>query len=199
MDTSPGERAAKSGQSARHQRLLRGILIVRAIIVLALGVSFLFSGDDRPILGNLLATFWLIGAVLTLAWVRTNWRRSGWRLALTAGILGVVAAVIGLSRLFIAGAISANSALALLGCSAVLVGTLRLLGAFRDEASERPRPSRRFILGGGEVIIGIVWITTDEMTRAVTNAVGLWALLGGAIMLIDAMSARRTRGEPAPA
>ena len=98
METTPGDEAVSQAQSARHHQLLRGILIVRAVIVLALGVSFLASGDDRPILGNLLATFWLAGAVLTLAWVRSNWRRSGSRLALTAGILGVVAAVIGLSR-----------------------------------------------------------------------------------------------------
>jgi hypothetical protein len=80
---APGE-SMNPGPSARHQTLLQWILIVRACVVLALGVSFLTSGDNRRILGNLLAGFWLAGAVLTLVWVRTNNRRPGSRLALLA-------------------------------------------------------------------------------------------------------------------
>ena len=174
---------------------MQWILIVRACVVLALGISFLTSGDNRRILGNLLAGFWLAGAVLTLVWVRTNGRRPGSRLALIAGSLGFVVAVVGLSRSLIERVISPDAALALLGVSAVLVGTLRLLGGFRDDASGRPRPARRIVLGAGEVLIGVVWIVTDEVNRTVTTAVGVWALLAGSMMLIDAMSARRTSDE----
>ena len=183
----------KPGPSPRRQRLLQWILIVRAALVLALGVAFVAIGHDRHILGNLLAGFWLVGAVLTLVWVRGNKRHPGSRLALIAGSLGIVAAVIGLSRALIEHVISANAALAVLGVSAVLVGTLRIVGGFRDDSSGRSRPARRILLGAGEVLIGVVWIVTDEVTRTVKTAVGVWALLAGSVMLIDAMSARRPR------
>ncbi len=190
-------RDTKSAGSARRRRLVRWILIVRAVVVLSLGLAFLISGDNRTILGNLLSTFWLAGALLTLAWARTNWGRHGSRLGLIAGVVGVAAAVIGLARFLIEGAISADAALAVLGVTAVLVGALRLVGAYRDDAAERPRLSRRIVLGLGEVVIGVVLITTDEVSPTVTTSIAIWALLGGTIMLIDALGAFRTREEPA--
>ena len=180
-------------RSARGRRLVGWLLIGRAILVLSLGLAFLVAGNNRPILGNLLSTYWLAGAILTLAWVRTNWGRHGSRLGLIAGGVGVAAAIIGLSRFLIQSAISADAALTILGATAVLVGTLRLLGAYRDDAAERPRLSRRIILGLGEVIIGVVWITTDEVTPAVTTSAAIWALIGGTIMLIDAINTDTTQ------
>ena len=192
MEASDGA-TANVGRSALRRRLVRWILLVRAIVVLALGLALLISGDNRRILGNFLATFWLASAVLTLTWVRRNRGSSGSRLALTAGVVAAGAAVIGLTRFLIEGAISPDGALALIGATAVLIGALRLLGAFRDDATQRPRRSRRIALGVGEVAIGTVWITTDELTRTVTTAVAVWALLAGTIMLIDAITARSAR------
>ena len=195
MEASGGE--TTSAGPARRQRLIGWILILRAVVVLSLGLAFLFSGDDRPILGNLLAGYWLAGAVLTLAWVRSNRGRSGSRLALIAGVVAIVAAVIGFSRSLIEGVISTNAALALFGATAVVIGLLRLLGAYRDDARERPRLSRRIALGVGEVVIGVVWITTDKVTPTVTTSVAIWALLGGTVMLIDAITMHTTREAPA--
>jgi uncharacterized membrane protein HdeD (DUF308 family) len=172
------------------------ILLVRAIVVLSLGFAFLISADNRPILGNLLATYWLAGALLTFAWVRANRGHPRARLALIAGIVGVVAAVIGLTRAFIEDALSVDAALALIGATAVVIGTLRLVGAFRDGTDERPQRVRRVVLGLSEIAIGVIWIATDEMTRTVAAAMALWALVGGTIMLIDALSLRSRRRGP---
>ena len=184
---------ANVGRSALRRRVVQWILLLRAVVVLALGLAFLISGDNRRVLGNFLATFWLASAVLTLAWVRRNRGQSGSRLALTAGLVAVAAAVIGLTRFLIEGVISPDAALALIGATAMLIGALRLLGAFRDDASPRPRRSRSIALGVGEVALGVVWIATDEVTRTVTTAVAVWALLAGTIMLIDAINARSVR------
>jgi drug/metabolite transporter (DMT)-like permease len=61
------------------------------------------------------------------------------------------------------GAISADAALAVLGVTAVLVGALRLWAPIATTRG-RPRLSRRIVLGVGEVVIGVVWITTDEVS-----------------------------------
>ena len=187
MKVSQG--AANSARSTRRRRLVWWLLVGRAVLVLSLGLAFLLTGDNRSILGNLLSTAWLAGAVLTLAWVRTNWGRRGSRLSLIAGVVGIAGAIIGLSRFLIQSAISSDAALAILGATAVLVGALRLSGAYRDDAAERPRLSRRIVLGLGEVIVGVVWITTDEVTPTVTTSAGIWGLVGGTIMLIDAINA----------
>ncbi len=197
MDVAEGE--GNSGESAAPGGLVRWILVVRAVVVLSLGLAFLVSGDNRPVLGNLLSTYWLAGAVVTLVWVRANWGRRGSRLGLIAGLAGIAAAVIGLSRFLLQGAVSADGALALLGATAVLVGGLRLLGAFHDDAAARQRLSRRLVLGLGEIVVGVVWIATDDVTSTVTTSGAVWALLGGSIMLIDALSFHTVREEPTPA
>ncbi len=197
MAVAEGE--ANGGASAPPGGLVRWLLVGRAVVVLSLGVAFLVSGDNRPVLGNLLSTYWLAGAVVTLVWVRTNWGSRGSRLGLLAGLAGVVAAVIGLSRFLIQGAVSADGALALLGATAVVVGGLRLMGAFHDDAAERPRLSRRLVLGLGEIVVGVVWIATDDVTSTVTTSAAAWALVGGSIMLIDALSIRGVERGPASA
>jgi hypothetical protein len=62
----------------RRRRVVRWVLMARAVVVISLGLAFLLTGVNRPVLGNLLATYWLAGALLTLGWVRANrYRGSG--------------------------------------------------------------------------------------------------------------------------
>ena len=89
------------------------VLLVRAVLVLGLGVAFLLSGTIRPVLGNLIAFYWLIGALVTLHWVRTNRGIRGLRLATAAGFLGVISAVVVLARSLIADVISTDAVLSI--------------------------------------------------------------------------------------
>jgi hypothetical protein len=189
--TSP---AAGAGRAA----LVRWILVLRAVVVLSLGAAFLVTGANRPILGNLLATYWLAGAVLTLGWVRANRGRSGSRLALIGGLAGVLAAAIGLTRFLIESVVSVDGALALLGMSAVLIGSLRLAGALRDDPRSLGRPLRRIVLGVSEIAIGVIFVAADDVTQTMTTAAGFWALVGGTIMLLDALAMRETTGHAEP-
>ena len=187
------EGGATGGRASSRRALMWRILVLRSVLVLGLATAFLLSGTNRPVLGNILATYWLAGALLTLRWARQNRRARGSELALIAGVVGIVAAVILLARFLLKGVISLDTALALLGFAAVLTGTLRLVGAIHDEqVDDLRRPVARIALGVSEIGIGLVWIAVEEVTQGVLTAVGLWALVGGTIMFLDAL-AMRTR------
>lgn len=177
--------------STRTRSVLRWLLLVRALVVLALSAALLLAGSDHPLLGNLLATFWLIGAVLTLRWARDNRGRRGARAAVLAGVVGVMAAITGLTRVLIEGTTSTDTALAILGTLTVAIGLLRVVGAFRDRTEGRHRTIERFALGVSEIGLGMVWIAVDELSSGVRVAAGLWALVGGTVMLLDALDSRR--------
>jgi Short repeat of unknown function (DUF308) len=112
------------------------------------------------------------------------------RLGLIGGIAGVIAALIGLTRLLLQRVLSADAALALLGISAIVIGALRLAGAVRDDPRQFRTPIRRALLGLNEIGIGVIAIVADEATRTITNAAGIWAIVGGTIMLLDARYVR---------
>ena len=185
-------------RAARGAMVVRWILILRAVVVLSLGAVFVATGANRTLLGNLLATYWLAGAVLTLGWVRANRGRSGSRLALIGGVAGLVAAVIGLTRFLIESVASRDRALALIGVSAVVIGSLRLAGALRDDPRSFARPLRRVVLGVSEIAAGVILVAVDDLTRTMTTAAGLWAVAGGTIMLLDALALRETTGRANP-
>jgi uncharacterized membrane protein HdeD (DUF308 family) len=190
--TSPAPLSAHS-QPSRRAAVLWWVLLVRAVLVLALGVVFLASGRPRPILGNLIAGYWLLGAVVTLRWARVNRGQRGFRLAAVAGVLGVVVACAVLARGLVRGAISLDAALTLLGISFVVTGTLRTLGGFRDHpaATGPPQPVPRLLLGITEVAVGVVFIHATHVDRGIAISAGLWALIGGALMMWDALRSRR--------
>ena len=104
---------------------------------------------------------------------------------------GVAAAVVLLARFMIEAMISLDTTLAILGIAAIVVGTLRVVGAFRDEPGDRPRPALRLVLGASEIGIGVVWIAVDDVSRTVTVVGGLCALVVGTSMLVGALDLRR--------
>ena len=166
--------------------------MIRSVLVIGLAIAFFASGTNRPVLANLIGTYWLVGALLTLAWARTNRGARGSRVAVAAGVVGVAAAAILLARSLIQDVISLDTALVILGVAAVLTGTLRLAGAFRSEqVSDPPRPVLRIVLGVSEIAIGVVFIAVDELTPTVATVAGLWALVAGTVMLLDALAMRK--------
>ena len=185
-------RSASGDRRSSRREFLGWILLVRAVLVLSLGVVFLLSGTVRPVLGNLIAVYWLIGALITLRWVRTNRGVRGLSLATAAGVLGVISAVVVLARSLIADIISTDAVLALFGATAVLTGALRLMGAIHDDqAVYQRRKVYRLTLGLTELGLGIVLIASDELSQPVATAAGLWGLVGGTVMLLDGLDLRR--------
>ena len=183
----------------RRRRVVVVILLVRAVVLLLLGASLLTTGHGRPILGNLLATYWLIGSIITLIWARAHRGTSGSRLATVTGAIGAVASVLALARLALLEIASTDTVLAILGVSAVLMGCLRLVGALHDDPRLVPRSWRRTALGVSEIALGVLWIASDSVTQTVTDAAGLWGLLAGTILLLDGIHLLRAATPAAPA
>ena len=169
------------------------LMLARAAVALLLGLTVLALDDKaRPALANFIGVYWLIGSLLTLRWVWRNRRMPGNRLVSAAAAAGVVAGILVLARLLLEDVLSVGVVLTLLGVTAILTGLLRLSGTFRDHVVEgRSRLPHRVALGALEIVLGILLVLARSPTRPVAVAAGLWALVGGAIMLVDALELRR--------
>jgi uncharacterized membrane protein HdeD (DUF308 family) len=182
------EDAGRAAPSAR----LWGIMLARAVVALLLGLSVLLAEKTRPALGNFIGIYWLLGSLLTLRWVSRNRGERGARLVWAAAAMGILAGVLVLAREALQDMLSADVVLTLLGLTAVLTGLLRLSGTFRDHViDDRPRLPHRVALGLLELALGVALLLADRATRAVAIAAGLWAIVGGTIMLVDALALRR--------
>jgi uncharacterized membrane protein HdeD (DUF308 family) len=168
------------------------ILAARAVVAFLLGVLVLLSQKTRPVLGNFIGVYWLVGSLLTLRWVQRHRRQPGNRLVWAAAILGVVAGLLVLLRFALEDVLSTSLVLTLLGLTAILTGLLRLSGTFRDHVIDgRPRLPHRVALGILELGLGVLLVLAHRATRPVAIAAGLWAIVGGTIMLVDALALRR--------
>lgn len=153
-----------------------------------LGVTVLLGNVGRATLANFIAVYWLVGALLTLKVASAPGSRS--RPAVVAGVLGAVAALLVLARLPLQRVVPAGTLLPLLGCAAILTGVLRLGGGFRDDliARGRSRMSRRVVLGAFEVLLGVVLLGSEQVSRAVALVVGAWGIVGGTTLVIEAFA-----------
>jgi uncharacterized membrane protein HdeD (DUF308 family) len=168
------------------------IMLARAAVALLLGLSVLLAEKSRPALGNFIGIYWVLGSLLTLRWVSQHRGERGSRLAWAAAVMGILAGVLVLARFALEDVLSDNLVLALLGLTAILTGLLRVSGTFRDHViGGRPRLPHRVALGVLELALGVALLLADRATRAVAIAAGLWAIVGGTIMLVDALALRR--------
>jgi len=169
------------------------ILLVRALLALGLGIVVLLTGELRPGIANVIAIYWLLGSLLTLRWARSHRSVPGERLAYAAGIAGLVASGAVIARDVLRGFLGPSLLLALLGLFCVVVGSLRVSGIFRESVSQEIRRSRRegIALGGLEIMLGIALIMSEQVRPIVVPMIGIWGLVGGTIMLADAVRARR--------
>jgi hypothetical protein len=169
------------------------LFLLRASAALLLGTSVLVSGKTRDALGNFIALYWLIGSLLTFRWLAANRAREGRRLVVAAALVGTLSAIVALLRFPLERVVSQESVIHVLGAVAILTGLLRLGGALRDDefAGDRPRLAHRVALGGLELALGAVLLVTREVTRTAAIAAGLWGLVGGTILLLDALALRR--------
>jgi uncharacterized membrane protein HdeD (DUF308 family) len=200
--------ADESGIDPEHESLKRGrqvelaprvarfwwIGVLRGAIALALGLSALLASGSPERLATFLALYWLAGGVVTLrlAWaIRPS---IGFRLAAVAGVVAITAALLVVLREFLSGIVSPARVIDVLGVAAVAMGTLRLVGAFEIERRTGHRWSiGGLVLGGLELGTGgILLIGTDTQSRAVMITVGVWALASGALLILEAVRARRT-------
>lgn len=183
-----GPRAATSG----FTRYAWFILLARASLALILGLVVLATGQFRPGMANIIAVYWLLGAVMTLRWATMHRGVRGYRIALAAGVVAVLASVAVLARDVLRGALADDIAWVLVGAMSLMVGMLRASGIFRESIAEDMRRARpeAVALGGLEIALGLVLVIKDLRGFAIPM-VGIWGLIAGTVMARDAFRARQ--------
>ncbi len=170
------------------------VFLARGSFALALGAALLVSGSGLSLLGNFLAVYWIVGALLTLHWAIGSRAARGRRLGAVAGVIGIVAGILVLFRELLDGFVGQGYLLDLLGLCAIATGLLRLSGGFRDDqlASENPRGRYRFVVGTLDLGLGVALIAVSEGTvSTVRPLLAVWGLLTGTFLVLDALRLRR--------
>ena len=182
------------------------ITLVRGMLAITLGVALVFWPDKaRPILVNFMGMFWLVSGIVSLRWGVHGERAKG--LSLLAGAAGVLAGVGMLSRRFTQGMVGEDVLLSVVGLIILLTGLIHIVGGFRTGPVEthllsqnRTRMWSRawswtaFLLGLFEIVLGVILVIAP-MGRGplIYFAASVWALVGGTILLGDAVRLRRLR------
>jgi uncharacterized membrane protein HdeD (DUF308 family) len=149
--------------------------------------------------------FWLVSGIVSLRWGVHGERAKG--LSLLAGAAGVLAGVGMLSRRFTQGMVGEDVLLSVVGLIILLTGLMHIAGGFRTGPVEthllsqnRTRMWSRawswtaFLLGLFEIVLGVILVIAP-MGRGplIYFAASVWALVGGTILLGDAVRLRRLR------
>ena len=176
------------------------ITLIRGMLAVTLGVALLLWPDKaRPILVNFMGMFWLVSGLVSLRWGVHGERARG--LSLLAGAAGVLAGAGMLSRRFTQGMVGEDVLLSVVGLIILLTGLMHIFGGFRTGPVETHifSPNRRwswtaFLLGLFEIVLGLL-LVVEPMGRGpvIYFAASVWALIGGAILLGDAVRLRRIR------
>jgi uncharacterized membrane protein HdeD (DUF308 family) len=176
------------------------------MLAITLGVALVFWPDKaRPILVNFMGMFWLVSGIVSLRWGVHGERAKG--LSLLAGAAGVLAGVGMLSRRFTQGMVGEDVLLSVVGLIILLTGLMHIVGGFRTGpvdphllSQNRTRMWSRawswtaFLLGLFEIVLGVILVIAP-MGRGplIYFAASVWALVGGTILLGDAVRLRRLR------
>ena len=167
------------------------IPLIRGIFAISLGLALFFQPDkSRPMLVNFMGLYWLMSGILSIRWgVRGHRPR---RLSVLAGVVGVLAGIAALSRNVGLGLLSEVAILYLLGVVILLTGALHMAGGFRTgEDRARQWSWGSFMLGFFELVLGAMLLLQPlERGPAIYLAASVWAFLGGAMLIGDALRVR---------
>jgi len=135
---------------------------------------------------NFMGVYWILNGIVTLRWGLAA-KRPRRRLPLAAGAIGIVTgAVVLLAN------VGTTFLLAILGVVIALTGLAHLLGGFdlADRSGRRWRPG--LPLGILEIGLGTTLILTSDRHDSLSAwLASAWALLGGGVLLSDALLMRR--------
>jgi uncharacterized membrane protein HdeD (DUF308 family) len=163
------------------------IMVVRGVMAIVLGLALALSRDRAPsALVNFMGVYWLLAGVVSLRWGLAA-ERPRLRMPLVAGAIGVVTGVVVLLA-----DVGTEFLLAILGVVIALTGIVHLLGGFElaDVSGRRWHPG--VPMGILEVALGATLVLTSGESGSVgTWLASAWALLGGTVLILDALRIRR--------
>jgi len=176
-------------QRRRFQTAL-GVAMVRGALAIFLGLALFFLPDkSRPMLANFMGFYWLVSGVVSLRWGTAV--RPVRRLPILAGVIGVLAGLMVVSRLFLQNFVGEVLIFNLIGFIMLLTGLLHVFGGFRTDNLTRSMTWGSIILGIFEIILGALLITTTAgFSPAIHLAISIWAFTGGFMILADAWRLR---------
>lgn len=185
--TDSGNRQSSSDQVMFWVTLMRGILAI------TLGVALLILPDKvRAFLITSMGIFWLVSGVMSIRWGLTGRRARG--LPLLAGVVGVLAGITAISRRFLPldSLVSETLTITILGVAILLTGVMHLIGGFRTgEDASRQWSWMSFILGLFEFVLGGALIMEPlDQGLVIYFGASIWAMLGGLILIVDALRLR---------
>ncbi len=156
-------------------------------MAIGLGLALALNGDRAPAaLVNFMGIYWTLNGIITLR-LSTALQGARRRLAITAGAVGIAT---GVTVLF--ASVETSFLLAILGVVIGLTGVAHLLGGFElaDVSGRRWRPG--VPLGILELGLGATLLLTSEQEGSLSTwLASAWALVGGAVLLFDALAIRR--------
>lgn len=168
------------------------ITLIRGILAISLGTALLIQPDKPlPMLGNFMGMYWLVAGLMSLRWGASGERARGF--PVLAGVIGVLAGLGMLSRSLAPSYVAEEIFFSVLGVVILLTGVLHIFGGFKKGPNQvREWSWSSFLLGLFEVILGLM-LVVGPLTRDiwVYLAAGIWALIGGAILIGDALRLRR--------
>jgi uncharacterized membrane protein HdeD (DUF308 family) len=163
------------------------ITVARGVMAIVLGLALALHGDRAPAaLVNFMGAYWILNGIITFQWglAAEGPRR---RLPLAAGAIGTVTGAV-----VLVANVGTTFLLAILGVVIALTGLAHLFGGFElaDISGRRWRPG--VPLGILEIGLGTTLILTadrhDSLSAWLASA---WALVGGAVLVSDAVLMRR--------
>ena len=169
------------------------VTLVRGMLAITLGVALLIQPDKvRSFLITSMGLFWLVGGVMSIRWGLSGKRTRG--LPLLAGVVGVLAGITAISRRFLPldSLVSEILTISILGAAILLTGVMHLIGGFRTgEDASRQWSWMSFILGLFEVVLGAALIMEPlDQGLIIYFGASIWAMLGGLILIVDALRLR---------
>ncbi len=181
------ETERKRSLRAPHPMTLVWITVVRGVMAIGLGLGLAFSGDRAPAaLVTFMGVYWMLNGLVTFQGGLLVEGPRRW-VPLTAGAIGVVTGAV---VLLVNG--ETTFLLAILGIVIALTGVVHLLGGFElaDVSGRRWRPG--VPLGILEVGLGGTLVLTSGHSGSLSTwLASAWALLGGVVLLSDALLIRR--------
>ena len=120
----------------RHLQITLGVAMLRGALAIFLGLALLLYPDrSRPMLANFMGVYWLVSGVVSLRWGTAI--RPVRRLAIIAGVIGVLAGLIVVSRLLLQNFLGEVLIFNLIGFIMLLTGLLHVFGGFRTDNLSR--------------------------------------------------------------
>lgn len=168
------------------------IPLVRGIFALILGVVLILQPDKtRPVLANFMGMYWLASGLVSLRFTGSGRRARG--VHLVAAAVGVLAGLGMLTRHLTASWAAEGVLTSLLGVVVLLTGAMHAFLGFREwQSATRHRTVTSTLLGIFEMVLGLALIISPlERGPVAYMAASIWALIGGIILIGDALAERR--------